>query len=459
MNLSRALAGVAVFIVTTALQQVGLAGELNPPPGPVGPTYKSLDQVRPGTPLTSVPVTLNAPGNYFLVGDLVHAGPGPAISVTASNVTLDLGGFTLAGPGPSSGLSGVQAGGLSNLRVLNGSVESFGIGVNVSSGRGVEIRSLRLRNNGFGVYANASHIVDCTAVENTRVGFTTLSALFFIPGNGTFTSTGACVVERCAALANAEGGFSLAEGTQLVDSTASLNKRYGVTTTGPCRVERCSISRTLADGAGYPGIGVFLDDGGSITDSEVSNCDAGGIQLANRCTVRACNVSSNGQFGVGAPSDAIAVGTGANRCTITDCDVSLHTASGGTGISVSGWCLVQDNACRDNKSYGIYVGPVGGSNRVRDNHCSGNGLSGAAFTAQIVVQGVGSTVEGNSCTSGPSAGMLVFGSRNIIVRNSAGGNPGGNFSIGAGNNPGPIIDRSGGGSPITSSDASANISF
>jgi hypothetical protein len=46
------------------------------------------------------PVTLDQPGSYRLTGDLVHEGPGPAqvigLVITAEDVSLDLGGFSVS---------------------------------------------------------------------------------------------------------------------------------------------------------------------------------------------------------------------------------------------------------------------------------------------------------------------------------------------------------------------------
>jgi len=43
---------------------VCFAGPLDPPAGPVAPTYKTLDQVRPGIPIDAIPYLITVPGSH-----------------------------------------------------------------------------------------------------------------------------------------------------------------------------------------------------------------------------------------------------------------------------------------------------------------------------------------------------------------------------------------------------------
>ena len=67
------------------------------PPGAPGGTMKNLAQVEPRTPISSLPYTIKVPGSYYLTGNLASTTNG--IFIDASQVTLDLMGFTLSGDG------------------------------------------------------------------------------------------------------------------------------------------------------------------------------------------------------------------------------------------------------------------------------------------------------------------------------------------------------------------------
>src|SRR5919108_5765842 len=67
------------------------------PPGPPGPTMKTLAQIEPRTPIGSLPFTITDPGSYYLTTNLSGAANNHGISINASDVTLDLNGFALIG--------------------------------------------------------------------------------------------------------------------------------------------------------------------------------------------------------------------------------------------------------------------------------------------------------------------------------------------------------------------------
>jgi len=79
-------------------------------------------QTVTATPITTVPYTINTPGNYYLSAGL--AAPGNdnwAIIITANNVTLDLNGSDLLGV-PGSTDYGIYVNGTSNVTIKNGSL-------------------------------------------------------------------------------------------------------------------------------------------------------------------------------------------------------------------------------------------------------------------------------------------------------------------------------------------------
>src|SRR5687767_18893 len=98
-------------------------GDLTPPGAPA-PTMKTLQQVEPRTPISSLPFAINQAGSYYLTTNLSGVSGQSGITIAAHNVTIDLGGFDLAGvPGALSGivLSGVRT----NLAVRNGIIRAW----------------------------------------------------------------------------------------------------------------------------------------------------------------------------------------------------------------------------------------------------------------------------------------------------------------------------------------------
>jgi hypothetical protein len=89
---------------------------------------------------SNVPYIITSSGSYILAGNLTIDGSNDfAIRVEASNVTLNLNGFTITGPCPvaecNTGTTGIYAlPGYYNTTVANGQVTGFAYGVDIQSG-------------------------------------------------------------------------------------------------------------------------------------------------------------------------------------------------------------------------------------------------------------------------------------------------------------------------------------
>src|SRR5678815_1618363 len=94
-----------VFFLSTLNPQLSTVLAQGPltPPGAPAPSMKTLDQIEPRTPISSVPFTISAPGSYYVTTNLTAGVDQNGIIVAADNVTLDLNGFTLFGGGGTSG--------------------------------------------------------------------------------------------------------------------------------------------------------------------------------------------------------------------------------------------------------------------------------------------------------------------------------------------------------------------
>jgi hypothetical protein len=92
--------GLTLLALVSAFSLQPLAllsqGSLTPPGAPA-PTMKTLQQVEPRTPISSLPCAISNSGSYYLTTNLFGSDGQDGIIVSANNVTLDLNGFVLDG--------------------------------------------------------------------------------------------------------------------------------------------------------------------------------------------------------------------------------------------------------------------------------------------------------------------------------------------------------------------------
>ncbi|MHC4154696.1 MAG: hypothetical protein ACYST6_07215, partial [Planctomycetota bacterium] len=69
MEKRKRLTSIVFLAGLLALSVVIHAGSLEPSVPP-GPTMKTLDEVEPRVPISSLPYTISASGSYYLTGDL-----------------------------------------------------------------------------------------------------------------------------------------------------------------------------------------------------------------------------------------------------------------------------------------------------------------------------------------------------------------------------------------------------
>jgi hypothetical protein len=127
-----------------------------------------------GTRIKSLPFTINAPGAYYLGGNLSYSGSGNAITVDAglNHVTLDLMGFTITGTGSGKG---IFMNGSKNVEIRNGTVTAFLFGIHESGGSAKGHRILNVRavgNTKYGIWLeNTGHMVKGCEVDSGAHGY------------------------------------------------------------------------------------------------------------------------------------------------------------------------------------------------------------------------------------------------------------------------------------------------
>jgi len=136
-----------------------------------------------GTKITSLPYTISAPGAYYLGGNLSSTGSGITISHTpapVNDVTLDLMGFSITGPGSGTGIS---MSGSTNVEIRNGTVSGWDYGI-FESGSGLNHRIFNVRAAGatsaIRLYGGGHLVKGCDASQSSA-GFTAI----YLNGLGT----------------------------------------------------------------------------------------------------------------------------------------------------------------------------------------------------------------------------------------------------------------------------------
>jgi len=177
------------------------------PPGAPAPTMKTLDQIEPRTPISAFGSVLTTPGSYYLTTNLASgSSTGDGITVRASNVTIDLNGFSVISTNPAGGDSpaGIRIDGVSstvaNVTVRNGRITGFD-------------RAVRAQNSFSNIVVDNIHAANCR-----RAGIEANT----INGTGSQNITiRRCVVDGVDA--TGEGTNVFADGIALISCTAVVD--------------------------------------------------------------------------------------------------------------------------------------------------------------------------------------------------------------------------------------------
>lgn len=214
---------VAVLLVASAPVAPVLAGPLDPPAGPVAPTYKTLNEVRPGKAIrqSDIPLTITVGGEYYLAESITAspAAGNAAITINVSgtdpakrSVRLDLNGFTLQGASDATvanwfGILAATAdqNDAQRVEIRNGKISRFGTGVLARVG--IEIDNVQFSNNGIGTAEGGGVLVNLgTQTSIRRSTFVRNAGWAVRLDNDTNTNQyGGSLVEDCHFTLNSNG--------------------------------------------------------------------------------------------------------------------------------------------------------------------------------------------------------------------------------------------------------------
>jgi hypothetical protein len=297
-------------------------GPLDPPNGPITPTYKTMSEVEPRTAINAANTPGDAdsrfkitkPGSYYLTGNLTGVSGKSGIEVTA-NCTIDLCGFELTGVNGS--LDGILLVGEFRGTIRNGQVVGWG-------GNGIA-----------GVDCNFCLFEDLYIQGNAAHGI-------WIGRDS--------ILSRVRSAENTDG-IRVDTFCTIVDSIVSINRDRGIRAGTHATISRCTAR-------GNVNSGIAVTDGANVSDC-VSVANATGIE-AQGGIIRdnVCDGNPNQNIFIGGAGGAIVRN---NTCN-NSADTGIYCAGGST--------LIEANLLKSNR-VGVVVLTDGGNIVIR-NHALKN---------------------------------------------------------------------------------------
>lgn len=302
---------VAIGVATLGAVALGAAGgPINPPAGPVTPSFKTLTDVEPRTAITAANTPGDAvthfritkSGSYYLTDNITLASGQRGITVDGVRATIDLNGFTISGPGAIGiynsaataaiivrggqidGVVGTAVDVQSELTIED--VHISGVSVGISSGATrATIRKCEIENFswlGISISGNGSVIEDTVVDAQGKLNL----------NGGIYTYTDGLVVRRCTVLnvggASGSGVNCPAATSTVVEDCVIKGWYMGVRPGASATVRDCVI--TSADQ-----YGIFFDNaaGGSLVERNRISLSATGVWCGSTAALGKTTVIRN----------------------------------------------------------------------------------------------------------------------------------------------------------------------
>ncbi len=299
--------------------------------------------------MASPPYEITNSGSYVLTENLLVTNTGVyGIDVQVNNVTIDMNGFTLTGPGANSQDGIYQAITLRNLRVHNGKVvnwlASYKYGVR-AMGVNNQFKDLQASSNYSGLFSGeGSVLIACAANNNSAAGITCMKG---------------SIVNECSAVSNGDRGISVSAGSTVSKSCAYNNGMDGIHIDPQSVASECSANDNGDDG-------MSTGFGSAVINCVVSGNSNHGIAGSRYCTISGCLVWKNASNGIVVLSDSYVLNN--------TCAQNGYLSGDGAGISATeDHTRIENNHVMENDR-GINIGAAG--NLVIKNSANGNTGSG-----------------------------------------------------------------------------------
>lgn len=290
---------------------------------------------------------ITEPGSYYLTDSiLLNRTSATGIYIDTDNVTLDLNGYSIVGPGidNSTASDGIYISGIKyNITIKNGMIDDWGDdAIDAGNTNNCLFQNIIASNNGGeGFYlGDNSLIIECHAYANSVDGFRARNGCNFI---------------RCTASENLGDGFVVNSGCQLINCTAFFNGRDGIDGVNDIMVLGC-----VASDNGEAGI--ELSFRGLVHQCTVYDNLGSGIDVSSSSRVSFSNASLNEGDGILLRGSSGMV----YGCVAHENDLAgIHSSS--TSISRA---IIENNGVTDNDDFGIRT--AGPGVFVLRNRAAGN---------------------------------------------------------------------------------------
>jgi len=446
---------------------------------------------------------IDKPGRYFLSKNLVATND-YCIYIDSSGVVLNLNGFVLDGQGSKtvgvfirksgcivkngtivrcnkgvysivqveasilerliindSKMFGIEIGNYSHVRncqLFNNGTASSGIRGGISVGKDSVISGCIVRGT-QGTHSillkEGGQVMDSISIGNTGYGITLqkgcVAKRCIAQNNGSSGFYGALVgslFEECIAQSNGVSGIVVSEGSMICDCISAQNQQRGIfATQRGVKVKHSIVRENVLSGIFLQG---YADISGSIS---MYNKGLYGIFATQDSSV----VGSISSHNISSAVVSYGVYLSKNSKVLESIvRLNQNTASGssqyhGMGIFVIRNSTVKNCLVVQNTGTGIYADR---NSLILENNASGNGLY-TGTGAGIYLFGQLNRIEDNLVV-GNDTGIMVQGTNNLVLRNTATGNSSAQFDIIAGQSVSGVHTNTG---TIATSDSFKNFEF
>jgi parallel beta-helix repeat protein len=297
--------------------------------------------------IATLPFTISSSGSYVVVKDLsLSTQDINGITISADNVTIDLNGHSLTGPGKSTGTTGS---GIYiepthyNIAIHNGTLLNWRRdGIYGEYSANCQFENLRCYNTGLrGLYAGSeSRVVGNTCSQNADVGIRTGPGCYV---NGNVCSNGGNI------------GLNPGNGSTVSGNTCSNNTSDGIYAQAGCQISNNSSTTNGGEGIQVAGSGTI------VNNSCISNSGSG--IYAGASFIYGNNCLYNTKDGILASSNS--------KVMNNNCVSNGYPTGDGAGINVVGSDSCIENNLVTNNDRGIDCNP-GTGNYIASNRASGN---------------------------------------------------------------------------------------